>query len=170
MDFRTLLESKRKIINTDHAVDRLYDDLRFGKDIKTKFGDIGNFKKAVEKVVRSAMDIIVQRRKDKMGKYAVHSKGTGIGAIIDWGPYSNDNRNNHARIVTLLPIKQVHRFQPGDVKLTVEQQLKMLLPESVEISSESDTYDRYDLNESHSLHFWEGDIYDNEIMDYLLTN
>lgn len=120
-----LIEAKkenRKILHTKHSMDRVKDDDRFGQHIKKEYGSIEKFKAKVEMVVRRSMKRIIRNHKDVAGKYGVRSKSTGIGAIVDWDKHIEGDDSNHAKIVTVLPIRDSHSYKPGTIEVVVENE------------------------------------------------
>ena len=123
MEFTELLSESRKIISTAHSLDRAKDDDRFGKVIAKDFGTFDKFKAKVDMVIRRAIKKIMRNHKDERGQYGVHSKSTGIGVILDWRPDASvSDNNNHAVIVTLLPVRNSHSYKPGTTEVVVENQ------------------------------------------------
>ena len=112
--------SKRRIIDTYHAIDRFLNkhEQRFSNMSKDTF----------TKVIRDAIKVITTKYKDVSGSYGIHSKSKKIGLIVDWRKDRlNDNGENHAIIVTLLPIKPEHDFDKEDTVIIVEQFLKLVI-------------------------------------------
>ena len=109
----------RHIIDTKHSIDRFVDRGRFA-DRAGKQG----FKEKIHWVIENAIDKILDKHGDEEGVYVVHSNSTGIGVVITWreegDPRLRDG-NNHAIIVTVLPVKSRHTASnPGDTMLIVE--------------------------------------------------
>lgn len=109
----------RRIIDTHHSIDQYanrYKDL-FDRD-------------RVNKVVHDGIDKILTQYNDVSTTYAIWSKSTGIAVIVDWRPdaLKPQDKNNHAIIITLPPIKKsikdLKTKSPKDVKIIVESMLK----------------------------------------------
>ena len=110
------LSYNRKLIDTNHSIDRFSDKNRFDKRQK----DLLN--SDIIKVANNMLKQLLTKYKDVSGVYGVHSKSTGIGMVVDFRKdyLSNDNLN-HLIIITLLPIKSFHHFKDTDGNLIVEK-------------------------------------------------
>lgn len=109
----------RWIIDTKHSIDRFIDRGRF----PDRAGE-EKFKNNVLWVIENAIEKILTTYGDREGSYVVHSESTGIGVVLRWreeGDPRYRDGNNHAVIVTILPIKKVHTASdPRDTLLIVE--------------------------------------------------
>lgn len=149
----------RKIIDTNHSLERL--DQRY---IKAGIG-----KDDIILVIKKAMNKILRKYNDKSNFYGIHSKSTGIGAIINWREERrNSDGNNHAVIVTLLPPKNFHSFKPTDIPIIVESLLErwgrdQAKKEKNRISENAGASTHFD-KEDFSVIFYEGEFYDSSLL------
>lgn len=145
----------RKIFDTNHSLERL--DQRYIK--------AGIDKQDILVVIKRAMDKIFDRYNDQSDMYGVHSKSTGIGAIINWREERrNSDGNNHAILVTLLPPKKYHKFKDSDVVLIVESLFErwgrdQAKKEKCRIYESEGAAVHFDI-EDFSVVFYEGEYYD----------
>ena len=105
------------IMLSSHALDRFKD--------RERFNSLANSSKFIDtllNVIEDGIDVIINKYKNKEATYGIHSKSTGIGCIIDWRKdtkYRTD-KDNHAFVVTLLPIKKFHSFNNRELPIIVE--------------------------------------------------
>lgn len=115
----------RKIIDTKHSIDRFIER-------HSEFS-----KKRVNKVILDAMDQIITKYKDESTTYGIWSKSTGICVIVDWrkDTKNKEDKNNHAIIITLPPIKKdfkdFHTTNKKDIRLIVESYLNTMIQKRV---------------------------------------
>ena len=112
-----ILPGNRKIFDTDHAIKRFMDARGVPETMSSDF-----FMRKVLKIVEEASKIIISKHKDISNIYGIHSKSTGIGVIIHWRKDTQNwaDKQNHAFIVTVLPIKRFHNFKREDIPIMVE--------------------------------------------------
>jgi len=109
----------RKVFDTRHAIDRFIERYQNKVDRKT-----------IDRIIDDSINKIIEAFKDEPTTYASWSKSTGVCVIIDWRKDIKNKRdvNNHAVIVTFLPIKQkftdVHLKNESDVRIIVESLLQ----------------------------------------------
>jgi broad-specificity NMP kinase len=158
---------KRKIINTDHALERF--EKRYVFISKEK----------IKELIQDVSIKILDDYKDKEGVYGWHSKSTGAGGIINWRPdiYTPQDKKNHAIIATLFPIKKYHTYKDVDAILIIENQIiewakekgfgKRKIEENLcELFTEK--HDEY-IN-SFYVAFFEGELNDFHLNGYILIN
>lgn len=113
----------RKIIITDHAINRFFDSMRFPVKDKKVFMD------KILWVGQNAIKEILNKYNDKESGYGIYSKSTGICLIINWRRQDDpklDNGKNQAVIVTIPPIKKSpndFHLKAKDIKILVEKHL-----------------------------------------------
>ena len=145
---------ERKIIDTHHSIERYAK--RYSKIIS---------KERVQKAIYDAMDIIFSQYKDTTGTYAIYSMSTGICAIIDWRRDNQNfrDKNNHAIVVTLPPLKRSHKdfktTSPKDIKLIVES----ILQKTVRLKEDCSNYIQEVKIGSIRMFFEDGKLYDSGI-------
>jgi len=108
----------RYVIDTTHAIERFSE--RYLKE--------GITVAKVARVIRDGIGQILTKYRDKEGIYIIHSNSTRIGVVIAWrmqgDPRLNIDKQNHAIIVTFLPLKPEHKAKGlQDTIITVEQLL-----------------------------------------------
>jgi hypothetical protein len=108
----------RYVIDTTHAIERFSE--RYLKE--------GITVAKVEKVIQDGINQILTKHRDREGIYIIHSNSTQIGVVIAWrkqgDPRLNIDDQNHAIVVTLLPLKPEHKAKGlQDTIVTVEQLL-----------------------------------------------
>lgn len=149
----------RDIVDTNHSIERLFDGR--GVDSYT-YPTVADFKKEVVSVIQSAIDKILSVYSDYSEEYLIHSRSTGIGVVIDWRPHKDqkyDDGNNHAIIISVLPVKNKHFAKnPSDVLLMVEESI----PKSrLQEAAQENTMDRYVLEDlGIKVTLWEGKVWD----------
>jgi hypothetical protein len=157
----------RKIIDTQHKLDRQYDDDRF--DYDDNFTPTV-FEKHIQRILNKAIQKIIKKYGDKPGVYVIHSYSTKIGIVIEWRPDRiKDDGRNHAIIVTLLPMAKDHYVKKStDSKIVVEQQVKdfcnliMKKTEGRLVESADCFYDWVDY-EGHRFNFFSGKLIETDI-------
>jgi hypothetical protein len=112
----------RYVIDTSHAIERFSE--RYVKE--------GITVSKVAKVIQDGMREILVKHKDREGMYLIHSNSTQIGVVIAWrsqgDPRLNIDNQNHAIVVTFLPLKPKHTAKGArDTIVTVEQLLTNLV-------------------------------------------
>jgi hypothetical protein len=150
----------RKIIDTAHSIERLIDKTRF----------INLDKDQVITVINNGMKKIVDNYKDEDTTYGIWSKSTGICVILEWRR-DNQNRgdkNNHAIIVTLPPIKKNFKdfhTKSGDIRIIVESYLHSYIMKLVqkEIGYSANEIQTIKLNENVTVTYHEGELWDSGI-------
>lgn len=152
--------NNRKIIDTSHSIERLIDKTRF----------VGLDKNQVIKVINNGIEKIINNYKDESTTYGLWSKSTGICVILEWRRDNQNNRdkNNHAVIVTLPPIKKNFKdfhTKPGDVRMIVEKYLHSQIMKMVqkEIGYSSNEIQIVKLNENINVTYHEGKLWDSNI-------
>jgi len=111
----------RRIIDTKHSIDKFIDQYS-----QYSHNDVNT-------MIHNAINKIVEVYNDESTVYGVWSKSTGICVIIDWEgeDYKNNNKLNHAIIVTLPPIKNsfnsFHTINKEDVKIIVERSIYSII-------------------------------------------
>jgi len=158
-------KNNRKIFDTNHSIDRFKDRKKFNITDK-------EFRDKIIWVINNAIKKIIIDNSDESGNYGIHSKSTGIGLVVDWrkDTQRRDDQKNHAFIVTLLPIRQSHTFRDVIATLFVEQLIEWAKNKyKKQIKLEENTTNivkEYNL----SVIFWEGEYYDNNLLDIIIVD
>lgn len=158
--------NNRYIIDTDHSIQRYTE--RY-KDIISA--------DTVYKVIGNVIKEILNKYKDREGKYGYHSKSTGIGGIIHWRLDGKRKNNfNNAVIVSLFPIKKLHNFYDVDARIIVEKQLIEWAKEkgfkNIKKQNLCESYydDHYNQGDNFYVSFFEGKLYDSKLDYYILID
>lgn len=156
----TIGYNNRKIIDTSHSIERFID--------KTRFVDLE--KDQVIKVINNGIEKIINNYKDESTTYGIWSKSTGICVILEWrrDNQNSKDKNNHAIIVTLPPIKKNFKdfhTKSGDVRIIVESYLHTYLMKlyQKEISFGANDIQSFKLNENINVTYHEGKLWDSNI-------
>ena len=148
----------RSIIDTSHSIERGYEQRGVDPSI---YPESFHFKREVIRVIKSGMDKILDNYKDYSSVYLIHSKGTGIGVTVNWRTQRDskyDDGNNHAIIVSILPIKRKHYSKyPDDILLVVEDSIPR---KRIKESLIEDTMDRVLTDFGFQAILWEGSVWD----------
>lgn len=148
----------RSIIDTAHSIERGYDQRGVDPDIYPEFF---HFKKEVIRVVKDGIDKILDEYNDYSSVYLIHSKSTGIGVTVNWRTQRDskyDDGNNHAIIVSILPIKDKHYTKyPDDILLMVEKSIPRKRLKEAQIDN---TMDRVMTEFGFQAILWEGAVWD----------
>ena len=151
----------RKIIDTKHAIDRF----------TQRYNNLFN-KERVEKVIYDAMKIIINKYNDEATTYGIWSKSTGICVIIDWRKDTKNraDKNNHAIIITLPPIKKefknFHTINSNDIRIIVEKALESAIIKKL-LTEDTEDYEPNKIKvvkvNRHLVYLHEGTMYDSGI-------
>lgn len=163
---------ERKLIDTNHSIDRLYD----GRGVdKRDYPTVEVFKKYCTWVLKCGVNEIMDNYQDERGTYLLHSRSTGIGIVVDWRKDSEDrnDKNNHAIVVTVLPVRNRHYSNnPSDTLIITEARealnsriLKRLNERGVVIrlkkrKARSELISSLLLENGWMIHMFDGDIVD----------
>jgi len=156
---------RRKIIDTNHAIDRFVQRYKF---------EFARYE--VDDVIYKAMNKIVEEYNDKRGIYVVWSKSTHITVVINWRPYYKSvSQVNHAIIVTLPPIKRsfsdLRTTEPDDIKIMVESFIKKtIISHNPKLKESSHKYIQKDNSLGFDIFMENGEIYDYGIDHYIVID
>jgi hypothetical protein len=152
--------NNRKIIDTNHSIERMID--------KTRFVDLD--KKQVIWVINNGIEKIINNYKDESTTYGIWSKSTGICIILEWRKDNQNSRdkNNHAVIVTLPPLKKNFKdfhTKSGDIRIIVESYLHSYIMKKFqkEIRYNAHEIKIFKLSENINVTYHEGEIWDSNI-------
>lgn len=152
----------RKIIDTNHAIDRFIERYDY---------DFARYE--VDDVIHNAINKIVEDYNDRTGIYAVWSKSTHITVIINWRPdYKVVSKVNHAIIVTLPPLKRnfadLRTTEPDDIKMMVERFIeKTITSHNPKLKESSHKFIQKDTSFGFEIFLENGEIYDYGIDHYV---
>jgi hypothetical protein len=155
---------QRKTIDTTHAIERYH--LRYKDKLP---------KDKIYFMIDEVKNKIISKYNDKEATYGWHSISTGAGGIIDWRKDTMNLKdvNNHAIIVSLLPIKTFHTFKPTDIKIIIEKQVELLIKErgiKLNENKEKNFCESYHLGNNVYASFFEGKLYDFYLDGYILVD
>jgi len=163
------MDKMTKIFDTNHSVDRFLDNIRF-PEIKDDFEDNLHY------IIYDAINVIKTKHKNQSGNYGIHSKSRGIGVIIDYRPYNKNIRDkeNHAFIVTILPIRKFHKFKDSDIAIIVEKLMSEWFKTEYKNRKLTESYKgknkAYYIQENNFyVTFFDGCYYDCNILDFIVV-
>jgi len=150
----------RKIIDTYHSIDRLVDKTRF----------VNLEKDQVITVINNGIKKIIDNYKDESTTYGIWSKSTGICIILERRKdnQNNKDKNNHAIIITLPPIKKNFKdfhTKSVDTRIIVESYLHSYIMKIAqkEIGCSANEIITIKLNENVNVTYHEGELWDSGI-------
>lgn len=148
----------RSIVDTSHSIDRGYEQRGVDKSI---YPEYFYFRREVIRVIKDGMNEILDNYDDYSSVYLIHSKSTGIGVTVNWRTHRDekyDDGDNHAIIVSILPIKDKHYTKyPDDILLIVESSLSRGRLKESQIPF---TMDRVKTEYGFDAILWEGSVWD----------
>jgi len=106
----------RKIIDTKHKIDRFVE--RYDR-----FNNNEGIHKSINNIIGTAMDYIINKYNDQSNtRYVIHSKCNGYGLVIAWEHFKDpkfDDGQNHAIIITILPIAPKHSARCDEILINI---------------------------------------------------